>query len=284
MTEESPPVEVAITVEGMDAAKIATDASNLVVRAADLVFRRIGRRPARLCLHLRNAIPVGSGLGSSSAAILGGMLAANALVNGRLSREELLLLATELEGHPDNIAPALYGGLVLGVMSKRAEGQLNVLVRQLPLPPLQVVVVLPDFSFSTTAARALLPQQVAREDAIFNSSRLALLIHALRTADYPTLRLAMQDRLHQPFRLPLIPGSVAALEAAYAAGAAGVALSGAGPALLAFVPPDNKSATAISQAMALAFSAAGMQSRSWTLGIDTTGCQVTRLPLKSGAG
>lgn len=273
-TAEAPYIELKINVQGIDADKIPTDTTNLVVKAADLVFNHLGKRPRRLCLHLHNNIPVGSGLGSSSAAVLGGMFAANALVDGNLTADDIFLLATELEGHPDNVAPAIYGGLVLGVMERDATGKLAVTVERIPIPPLHVVVVLPDFSFSTAEARAVLPRHIPREDAIFNTSRLALLIRALQTADYSHLRQAMQDRLHQPYRLPLIPGSEAAMEAAYSAGAAGVALSGAGPSLLAIVPEEPPIQTAVANAISNAFKAAGLASRSWMLSTDQTGCQV----------
>lgn len=267
--------ELSISIEGIDADKITTGADNLVAKAADLVFRRVGRRPRRLCINLRNSIPVGSGLGSSSAAVLGGMLAANELVNGGLTRKDILLMATELEGHPDNVAPALYGGLVLGVMTHNEAGELAVVVEKITVPSLRIVVVLPNFPFSTADARAVLPHQISREDAIFNGSHLGLLIRALATADYPRLRLAMQDRLHQPYRLPLIPGSEAAMEAAYAAGAAGVALSGAGPSLIAVLPDESQTHVAIREAMSNAFASVGLNCRSWILSTDEAGCRVT---------
>jgi homoserine kinase len=266
--------ELTVSVGGIDAEKIPTGADNLVVRAADLVFRRVGKRPRRLHINLRNAIPVTSGLGSSAAAVLGGMFAANTLVDGRLTREEILLLATELEGHPDNVAPAIYGGLVLGVVTRSGTGELAIAVEKIATPLLRVVVVLPDFPLSTAEARAALPRHASREDAVFNSSRLALLLRVLATADYPRLRLAMQDRLHQPYRLPLIPGSEAAMEAAYAAGAAGVALSGAGPSLIAFVPDHANSHVAICDAICATFASAGLGCRSWVLDSDQEGCRV----------
>jgi homoserine kinase len=274
-SEDSAATQLSISISGTDAGKITIGADNLVAKAADLVFHRIGRRPRRLCIHLQNSIPVGSGLGSSSAAILGGMLAANELINGRLTREDILLMATELEGHPDNVAPALYGGLILGVMARNEENKLAVIIEKIAVPPLRAVVVLPDFPFSTTEARAVLPGQISRKDAIFNSSRLGLLIRALQTADYPRLRLAMQDRLHQPYRLPLIPGSEAAIAAAYASGAAGVALSGAGPALIAILPADINTHAAVRDAISAAFMAAGLTSRSWILATDEAGCRVS---------
>ena len=138
-------------------------------------------------------------------------------------------------------------------------------------PPLRVVVVLPDFHLLTAEARAALPRQVSLQDAIFNTSRLGLLIRALETADYDKIQVAMQDRLHQPYRLPLVPGLAAAYEAAYAAGAAGVALSGAGPSLIAFAPAGHE---AIGEAMTAVFASHNLASRTWILSVDTQGSRV----------
>jgi homoserine kinase len=133
---------------------------------------------------------------------------------------------------------------------------------------------MPNFALLTRDARAALPAQVSRQDAIFNASRLPLLIRALATADFPKLRLAMQDRLHQPYRLPLIPGMAAAFEAAYTAGAAGVALSGAGPSLIAFAPNSHAGIVA---AVTAVFQQNNLTCRSWILPIDTAGTQINKL-------
>ncbi|MCB8987340.1 MAG: homoserine kinase [Ardenticatenaceae bacterium] len=255
-----------ITACGEDAPKIPTDESNLIWQSAELIFERYGQRPLGLHIHQDNQIPIGSGLGSSSSAVLAGLFGANALLGNPLSRAEILQQATDLEGHPDNVAPAVYGGLILGV--QEAGG---LLVESIATPPLRVVVVLPDFHLPTAEARAALPQQVSLRDAIFNTSRLGLLIRALETADYDKIRAAMQDRLHQPYRLPLVPGLAAAYEAAYAAGAAGVALSGAGPSLIAFAPSGHE---AIGAAVTAVFARHQLASRSWILSVDTRGSQV----------
>ena len=252
-----------ITACGEDKHKIPLDNSNLVAESAEIIFRRVGRRPTGLDIYQENGIPIGSGLGSSSSAVLAGMFAANALLDSPLTREQILQLATNLEGHPDNVAPAVYGGLILGV--QEPEG---LLVERILIPALKVVVVLPDFHLLTTDARAALPYQVPLKDAIFNTSRIALLTRALETADYTKLRIAMQDRLHQPYRIPLIPGMADAFEAAYAAGAAGVAISGAGPSLIAFAPADHE---VIGRAVTAVFTAAGLSSRTWILPVDTQG-------------
>lgn len=266
------PTRYHVHVTGTDAGKLPTDEHNLLIVAAEALFRRAGRRPAAVQVHATNRIPIGSGLGSSSAAIVAGLLAANALVHAGWTERQLLNLAVEMEGHPDNVAPAMLGGLVLGVLPDATQGPAELILRRLETPHLSVVVVLPDFPLLTADARAVLPASVSRADAIFNASRVALLLHALTSHDPACLRVAMGDRLHQPYRLSLIPGANAAYEAAYACGALGVALSGAGPSLLAFVEDGGE---ASARAMAGAFAAAGLSSRTWHLRPSDTGARVT---------
>ena len=252
-----------ITAEGEDAHLIPRDESNLVYRSMRLVFQRTGGAPAGLKIHQQNEIPIGSGLGSSSSAVLAGMFGANALAGSPFTHADILQMATDLEGHPDNVAPAVYGGLVLGIQSSQ-----GLLVKRIKIPQLRVVVVLPDFVLSTEDARAVLPANIPLADAIFNSSRLGLLIGALEAADYADLAIAMQDRLHQPYRIPMINGMAEAMAAARAAGAAGVALSGAGPSLIAFAGDGHER---ISKAAAEAFGNAGLGSRQWQLDADAQG-------------
>lgn len=252
-----------ISADGEDAAKIPRDASNLVWRSAEMIFERVRERPFPLHIHQQNAIPIGSGLGSSSSAVLAGMLGANALLGRPFTRDQILQMATDLEGHPDNVAPAIHGSLTLGV--QQPDG---LVVERIAMPPLRVAVILPAFDLPTSEARAALPRQVSLQDAIFNASRMGLLIRALEAADYAKLRIAMQDRLHQPYRIPLIPGMAAAFEAAYAAGAAGVAISGAGPSLIAFAPGDHEQ---IVGAVTAVFTQTGLPTRHWVLDVDTRG-------------
>lgn len=256
-----------ISAVGEDAHKIPLDSSNLVYQAAEIIFRRLGNRPVGLVIHQENDIPIGSGLGSSSSAVLAGMFGANALAGGSLSLTEILQLATDLEGHPDNVAPAVYGGLVLGV-----QGPDGLVVDQIRIPPLQVSIVLPKFTLLTIDARAALPIEVPLKDAIFNTSRIGLLIRALQAADYQMLKIAMQDRLHQPYRVPLIPGMKEAFDVAKEAGASGVAISGAGPSLLAFAPGGHQ---AIVEATVASFQRTGLICRSWILSVDTKGVQIS---------
>lgn len=257
---------ISITTEGEDAHKIPTDCTNLVLKSAEIIFDKIGQRPSSLQIHQKNAIPIGSGLGSSSSAVLAGMFGANALLDSPFNKAQILQMATDLEGHPDNVAPAVYGGLILGVQA--ADG---LFVEPIPVPSLRVAVVLPDFHLLTSTARAALPREVSLQDAIFNSSRVGLLIRALETADYAKLQIAMQDRLHQPYRIPLIPGMAAAFAAAKNAGAAAVAISGAGPSLIAFAPDNHAE---IARDVTAVFKQAGLNSRRWILDVDTNGASI----------
>lgn len=260
--------ELTITVCGEGTSQIPTDKRNLVYQAADCTFAQIGRRPSGFRITQNNCIPVGSGLGSSSAATISGILGANALVDGGLSQAQILALAVEIEGHPDNATPALYGGLTLTLTEDK-----QLYVEHISIPTLKVVIVLPDFDFPTIQSRATLPQHISRQDAIFNIGRMGLLISALTTADHSKLRLAMQDRLHQPYRFPLIPGSEDVIHAAYGEGATAVALSGAGPSLIAFAPHNHQ---AISQAMQQGFAQVGLSSQTWLLETTTHGATITQ--------
>jgi len=192
--------------------------------------------------------------------------AANALVDGRLGRDELLRLAHELEGHPDNVAAALFGGLTL----VSASGE-ELLARALPVPALKVALALPEVRLSTAEARAALPAQVALKDAVFNIGRALFTVQALTQGDYDLLRFAMADRLHQPYRKALIPGFDAVVMEARKAGAAAVALSGAGPALVAFAPDRHWD---IAAAMKAAFEANSLACRTFVLPVDRQGVQV----------
>ena len=255
-----------VTIRGEGQGSLSTDDSNLVVRAARRLFEEIGRDPGGLRIQQENGIPVASGLGSSASAVVGGLLAANALAGKPLERPALLSLAMDMEGHPDNAVPALYGGLTLVIQ----DGQ-RLIVEPVEVPPMKLVVVLPKYRLSTADARAALPETVSMGDAIFNASRLAALVRALAAGDYERLGVATQDRLHQPYRLPLVPGMANAFEAALAAGASAVALSGAGPSVVALGPDGHEE---IGRAAQEAFAASGLESRIWVLPVESLGARV----------
>ncbi len=192
--------------------------------------------------------------------------AANAVSGSQLSKERLLRLAYELDGHADNVTAVLFGGLnMVGV------GPEGLLSRQVPLPDIRVALALPALNLTTTTMRRALPRKVPLADAVYNLGRTALTIEALRHEDYDLLAWSMQDRLHQPYRKRFIPGYDAAMAAAKAAGAAAVVLSGAGPGLVAFARADHEK---IADAMADAFRAAGVRASTLVLRVDRKGVQV----------
>jgi homoserine kinase len=221
--------ELRIRVEGVGAGEVPLDESHLVVRAMRHAFDSVGRELPGIDLVARNAIPHGSGLGSSGAAIVAGIMAAKGLLEGdvELGADDLLRLATELEGHPDNVAPALFGGLTIAWSTPEGPQAKKLNVHRGVSP----LVAVPEGStLSTTLARSLQPVSVPHEDAIFNVSRSALLIAALIQS--PELLLAAtEDKLHQSYRASAMPESDALLRILRVEGLAAV-VSGAGPSLL----------------------------------------------------
>ncbi len=217
-----------IEVEGEGAADVARDDSHLVIRALAYTFEAVGRTMPGIRLYAHNAIPHGRGLGSSGAAVVAGILAAKGLLEGdvEIGPDTLLRLATELEGHPDNVAPALFGGLTIAWMDESVPQHKKLLVHRGVSP----VVFVPSFTMSTSVARSLQPLQVPREDAVFNLSRSALLIAAL-TQSPELLLAATEDKLHQDYRAQAMPETNALVRALRAAGFAAV-VSGAGPSVL----------------------------------------------------
>lgn len=193
------------------------------------VLERCGLSPSGLHIHFAQSdIPIGRGLGSSSALLVAGVMAANELHGLGLSKKELLDVATVLEGHPDNVAPALYGGLSASAMVAGKPVTVSYPVSE----RLHFTALIPPFELSTLEARRVLPHQVPRADAVFNVSRAALLLNALGSGDVELLRVSMDDRLHQPYRIPLIPGYDITRGLAHSCGAAATCISGAGPTLL----------------------------------------------------
>ena len=264
----TPASEFVVTVTGEGADRLAPNRSNLIVRAAHKLAEQVGRALPPFHAECLNAIPLSSGMGSSSAAALTGLLAGNALLGTPLLKEEILNLASSMEGHPDNVAPALLGGLAVSTMHAG-----RVIARRLPFHmDVKITIVLPDFHLPTQQARAALPKKIPIRDAVHNISRAVLVTEAFREGDLDLLGRVMGDSLHQPYRLPLIPGAQEAMEAALQAGAEAVALSGAGPSLIAF----SETESGAGESMRRAFEAAGLKARVFPLKVSVEGANVQK--------
>ncbi|MFN2215372.1 MAG: homoserine kinase [Anaerolineales bacterium] len=262
-------MDVSISGEGMGT--LPEDESNCIVESALQIYEMAGVQCKGLHVDCINRIPIGSGLGSSSAAMLTGMLGANALLGEPFRQDQILKLAIEEEGHPDNVAPAMLGGLVASIVFED-----RVVYLKLPARanhgPIHMTVVWPEFDFPTIEARRILPEQVNRRDAVHNISRAVLVTEALRTGDMDLLGKSMADVLHQPYRIPLIPGAKQAMDAARTEGADAVAFSGAGPSLIAF---SSRKQTNIGEAMSREFNKAGLVSKIYHLQVSYEGAEVT---------
>jgi len=260
----TPSLSVQVEGEGFDS--LPRDESNLVARAAYKVFEKTHRWPRSLWIKLVNRIPLSRGLGSSAAATIGGICAANALVGRPLSNQVLLDLAVSIEGHPDNIVPAFAGGLcVSGVI----EGETRYLKFQAPAG-LRAVVCSPEKPLPTLTARRVLPSQIPFSAAVFTSSRVAFLLGAILQRRYEWLGFAMEDVLHQPARARLVPGLREVIKEARKAGAYGCALSGAGSSVIAFTK-TGAVAHRVGDVMRKAFAARGIVSRSAEIAFENKG-------------
>jgi homoserine kinase len=243
---------------------------DLFVIAARAVARTAKEHLSPQHVTQRSAIPLARGLGSSAAAIAAGVAAANAILGAPLDRQTLLRVAAEVEGHPDNVAAALYGGMTVAIPT--SDGPI---ATRLPFPSAwRVCLLVPNGKLSTKEARAALPATVSRADAVFNLSHAAALVAAILRADGALLSVAMNDRLHQAARSRLVPALGAVLEAARSAGAFGAALSGAGPAVLAFAPA--RLAARVVGAMEEAAEGEDAPGRGRVLRVRAAGVQVRR--------
>lgn len=256
-----------IEIEGEGKDLIPTDETNVVWQVMQRVFEKVGKTYQGIHIKMNNQIPLSRGLGSSAAAIVAGLFAANVATGNTLSKDDLLDMATIVEGHPDNVAPAIFGGITTSVM----EGEQAHYLRFVPPTKLSMVVAIPEFNLSTHAARQVLPETVPFKDAVFNISRTALVISALCQGEFQHLRYALEDKIHQPYREHLIPGMGQVFDTALAKGALGVALSGAGPCLIAFA---QEKCDEIGSGMVEAFGKHQITARYVVLDIDTEGAKV----------
>jgi homoserine kinase len=210
---------------------LPTDDSNLIWQAFLHTFKQAGRIAPDLTLAARNEIPLGRGLGSSGAAAVAGVALANRAGELGLTALQVLMLAAEVEGHPDNVAASALGGLAVVAPPDQAIS--------LPWPrKISAVVAVPHVQLATSRARAALPGEYSRQDAVFNLQRATLLVAAIASGNAAALRVALEDRWHQPYRAPLVPGLREALKLE-CPGLYGLALSGAGPSIIAFVDASN---------------------------------------------
>lgn len=210
---------------------VALDKSNLLYQVAQMVFAEAGVEVPELSISMYSEIPLARGLGSSASAIIGGMAAANAMIGSPLDNAKLFDMATALEKHPDNVGASLFGGIISAVWN----GEHADYIRLEPPQELEALVVIPEFELATVKARGLIPSEIKVSDAVYNISHTSLLTAALAAGRLDLIRIAMQDRLHQPYRAPLVPGMEKLLAEATQHGALGIALSGAGPSMLCMV-------------------------------------------------
>ena len=255
-----------LIIEGTEGSHLRGGPDNLVYRAAQRVWKAANMEPVALEARVRLAVPPARGLGSSATAIVAGLMGANALVGEPLSKEKLLELAIDIEGHPDNVVPSLLGGLC---MTAKAASQRWRVVRCEWISSVKAVVAIPSIRLSTSEARRAMPKAIPISDAVVNLGALTLLLQGLRTGNGDLIADGMHDRLHEPYRWRLIKGGDDVKAAALDAGAWGCAISGAGPSIIALCAEDK--GQAVSRAMVKAWEAAGVASRAPVLNLQTSG-------------
>ncbi len=209
---------------------VPVDENSIIYKAVELLYNSIGQTPAELKITVDSKIPMTRGLGSSSSVIVGALIAANELLGRPADEAALLSIAAEIEGHPDNVAPAILGGVLMASIQEDA----SVVYKKLPWPEeWKVTACVPDFELSTEIARSVLPKEVPMKDAIFNAQRTAMFVDAIHTKDSALMKLALQDKLHQPYRMNLMPGLDKIMEQLkYEENVLGCVVSGAGSTIL----------------------------------------------------
>lgn len=217
-----------------DDIKVPTDKSNLIYWSAEHLYKVCGKQFPGLTIIQENNIPMTRGLGSSSACIVAGLVGANRFLGNPLTKKDLVNLASEIEGHPDNTTPALMGGLVTSAIDGGKVYSVSVPVAE----NIRFGVFIPPFELSTEYARGVLPETYTKEQAVFNLSRSSLMTSSLFSGSLENLRVAVQDQLHQPYRKPLIKGYDTVFRTSYELGSYGTYISGAGPTIIAII--DDK--------------------------------------------
>ncbi len=257
-----------LDIRSLDDTPIPENEKNLIYISAKDLYEVCGKELRGLTLRQTNAIPMARGLGSSSACIIAGLVGANKMLGEPLTKDDLVDLAAQIEGHPDNTAPALLGGIVTAVF----DGRKVHWVKQEVYTRLKFAAIIPDFELKTEKARACLPKEVTHKDAVYNLSRAALFSASLLTGKFENLRTAVDDRLHQPYRMELIPGVREVFDIAYTHGAYAAYISGAGPTVMAIADESN---TFFAGKLQFSLENAGLGSwRVHELSIDNEGTKV----------
>jgi homoserine kinase len=259
-----------IEVEGEGSDTLSRDESNLVYQSAKKLFDSINEKTPPLNIRIINNIPLARGLGSSGTAIVGGLMATNAISGNPLSLAQILNLAAEMDGHPDNVSASMLGGVTIASLTDNGIAY----IKLIPPKPLTVAVVVPDFHIMTSKARKLLPKSVDLPTAVFNIGRVSLLVAALTTGDFSLFGISMDDKLHQPYRAELIPGIYDVFNAAKSVSKnVAVAISGAGSAIAAFCYDTD--CHAVGESMRKAFLKHNVNSYVLILDIDKEGTRVS---------
>ena len=224
--------------EDLNIMMIPTDKTNIVYKAVELLYNSIGQTPSELKITIKSDIPIAKGLGSSASVIVGGLMAANELLGRPADEAALLSIATEVEGHPDNVTPAIVGGIVIS--SQEEDGR--VVYRKLNWPQdWNIMVCVPDYELATDIARSVIPKEIPLKDAIFNLKRSAMFVQAVSTSDEELMKLALTDKLHQPYRMKLVPGLSEIIEnLKHEEDVLGCVLSGAGPTILVITKGNSQ--------------------------------------------
>lgn len=237
------------------------------MQAAIKLFQRLEQAPVGLAVRAHSAIPLDVGLSARATMVVGGLVGANNLVGSPFSHDKLIEMAAAMTGQPELVATAMRGGL--GICS---HGSTGLLYRAIEITPMRVVLAVPNLPEYQRRLRSDLPGKIDMADVVYNIGHTALLIEALRDGDYKLLQHALDDRLHEPYRREQISAYPAVVRAAQEAGAAAVALCGAGPAMMAFAAFNHQ---LIEEAMHDAFLAAGIEARTWSVGIDLQGVVIS---------
>lgn len=257
--------ETTIKVMGEEADKIETDKSNLLYISFLKFYENLGQTAPNVAIEIQLEVPTARGLGSSATAIIGGLMGANYLAQNPCNTQQIAEQAIAIEGHPDNVIPALMGNCMLSVNSPQGW-------QFIPLPwesNIIPIVAIPTFELSTKKSRTVVPSMFSDKDVIFNVSHFGLLMKGLETGNRDWLMSALEDKIHQPYRESLITGFSSVKKAAISAGAYGMVISGAGPTLLALA--DKSQVTQVCEAMQKTWENQGVENNVRSLNIDTQG-------------